>query len=213
MGLREKIQLQNRISLFDPAEINEKIVGFSEGPCGILPAVEESVARTVIADQLAWAACVLHHALESDNAGIGNCVVRLAMEKMAIMPHRNRGNNILTRRSEKEQGWFFDRLLTATGNVPGAAAAIDGTGSLSGHRVGRDRALDRDVSAAAIPCPFDAGQKTIIQLQSRFGNAPTYTLMEFRGMGLSRCDSHGTSSPVPANWRKQGLRASQFVFA
>jgi hypothetical protein len=37
-------------SLFDPTEIDKESVGFSEGFAVILAAIEEPVARTVVAD-------------------------------------------------------------------------------------------------------------------------------------------------------------------
>jgi hypothetical protein len=67
-------------SLFDPAEIDKKSIRFREGPRVILPAIEEAVARAVVADQLAGAAAAFHLALEGNGSGIGNGGIRRAME-------------------------------------------------------------------------------------------------------------------------------------
>jgi len=74
-----QVGLLKAISHFSPAEIDEESVGFREGLGVTLAAIKEAVARTVIADQFARPACLLHHTLERNDGSVGNRGVLLAM--------------------------------------------------------------------------------------------------------------------------------------
>lgn len=67
-------------SISDPAEIDEKTIGLSQGLVAILGATEERVYRTVVADQLARSFRLLHRTLEHHHGNVGNCGILFAMK-------------------------------------------------------------------------------------------------------------------------------------
>jgi hypothetical protein len=75
------------VLLLDPAEIDEETIGFSEGPGVILTAIEEAVARTLVADQFAWSAP------RRNNHGMGGqswriCLIRGFSSQVAVRFYR-----------------------------------------------------------------------------------------------------------------------------